>query len=262
MIQPKGAGGGAMARQQEDLSVAPNGPHGRVRRGLELAATVGTILVCASVLWLIATRQFSLPTAARALGPPAVLPQDPISIADDEWEGINTASVAIIEYSDFECPYCAVFANEVLPAIEKSYVVPGKVLLVFRHLPLEQRHPSAFGAAEAAECAGRQGKFWEMHRLLFQDQAHLEKPNLLKRAVALHLDPRQFDECLHEEARGKIRQDQLTAASLSVSGTPTFFVGSVMRDGRVRIVNRLAGAKPFAEFERVLNTLLDAGSAR
>ncbi len=251
-----------MASGQRDPTVESKVPYSRWRRNLDLAATVGIIVVCACVTWLIATGRFSVQPSNPTAGSSTPLPPDPISIAGAEYEGSKTARVAMIEYSDFECPYCSVFANEVLPALERKYVIPGKVLFAFRNLPLERRHPDAFGAAEAAECAGRQGKFWEMHSVLFQDQTHLDRPAIMSRAVALHLDSRQFQECLQGQARDKVKDDQSTAASLSVSGTPTFFVGLIGTDGGVKIVERLAGAKPVVEFERSLDKVLGSVPVR
>jgi len=245
-----------MAFEPRDPTLDSGLRDGRWKQILDLASTIGILVVCASLIWIIATGRVPASSSTLTAESSMPLPADPISIADSEHEGSTTARVALIEYSDFECPYCAVFANEVLPAIERNYVNQGTVLFAFRHLPLERRHASAFGAAEAAECAGRQGKFWPMHHVLFQDQAHLDRPTILARAAELNLDSSKFQDCLQGQAKDKIKHDQLTAASLSVSGTPTYFVGLITADGSVRVTARLAGARPIAEFEHALDKAL------
>jgi protein-disulfide isomerase len=160
--------------------------------------------------------------------------------------------------SEFECPFCARFAADTLPALEKTYVATGKVLLAFRHFPLERIHPSAMQAAEAAECAGSQGRFWEMHDLLFQSPKQLDRPSLDARARALGLDQQAFGRCLNGQR--KIRQEASAAAGLKVSGTPTFFIGS-LSDGQVTVAHRVSGAQPFASFQRILDDLLSTAAA-
>src|SRR5712691_1751168 len=105
------------------------------------------------------------------------LPRDPISIANEPVMGDRAAKVAVIEYSDFQCPFCARYAKETFPQITSDYVDTGKVKYAFHDLPLDF-HKYAFKAAEAAHCAGDQGKFWEMHGLLFQNQAALAPEQL------------------------------------------------------------------------------------
>jgi protein-disulfide isomerase len=130
------------------------------------------------------------------------------------------------------------------------------VLLAFRHLPLTQIHPFAMKASEAAECAERQGKFWEMHDRLFQDQKRLEESSLVERARQIGLNAAQFTACLAGEAASEVQKDAAGANALAVTGTPTFFLGSVESDGRVRVLERFSGAVPVAQFESALDKLL------
>jgi protein-disulfide isomerase len=142
--------------------------------------------------------------------------------------GPAAAPVTIVEFSDFQCPFCARF-EPVLKRVMAKY--PGKVRLVYRHLPLTQVHPDAEKAAEAAICAGNQGRFWELHDLMFQDQGFLDVDALKSKAKTLDLDEPVFDECLDTgKAREALKHDEQTAEQLALSTTPTSFVnGRIFR---------------------------------
>ena len=145
-----------------------------------------------------------------------------ISIDNDPWKGTEDAAVTIVEFADYECPACAQ-AEVIISAILREF--EGQVLFVYKDLPLEHIHPYAFKAAEAANCAGEQDKYWEMHDLLFANQASFHDDAISQFADALELDREQFDQCL---TTGKyvdeIAQDMEEAEEYEVSQTPTFFV--------------------------------------
>lgn len=142
--------------------------------------------------------------------------------------GPATAPVTIVEFSDFQCPFCALF-EPVLKSVMAKYA--GKVRLVYRHLPLRQIHPDAEKAAEAAICAGNQGRFWELHDLMFQDQGFLGADALKDKAKTLALDVPVFDECLDSgRALEALKFDEQAAEQLALSTTPTSFVnGRIFR---------------------------------
>jgi protein-disulfide isomerase len=119
-------------------------------------------------------------------------------------------------------------------------------------------HPFAEKAAEAAECAGRQGRFWEMHAQLFRNQQQLAIENLFRYASDIHLDPDLFGRCLNGEASQTVKDDVALATSFAISATPTFFVGVVQSDGQVKVTDRLAGAQPAQQFEAAVDKLLTA----
>ncbi len=136
--------------------------------------------------------------------------------------GAAAAPVTIVEFSDYQCPFCARFEH-VLKAVMAKY--PEKVRLVYRNLPLPQLHPDAENAAEAAICAGNQGRFWEFHDLMFQDQRLLNIPALKDKAKTLGLNLPAFDECLDSgNAREALKLDERVAEQLALSTTPTSFV--------------------------------------
>jgi protein-disulfide isomerase len=188
----------------------------------------------------------------------ASVPQEPVSLQGAWLEGARNAPVVVIQYSDFECPYCRQFANGTLLDLRRTYVKRGDVLLAFRHLPLRAIHPLAYPAARAAECAGRQGRFWEMHDWLFRDGRSL-KDALSPKALAA---TGMVADCSQASALidAKIAEDVAGARALQVTGTPVFFVGIVRPDGQVKVLRRLSGTLSLQEFSDVLDPLLPFSS--
>jgi protein-disulfide isomerase len=127
--------------------------------------------------------------------------------------------------------------------------------MAFRHLPLEQIHPFALGAAVSAECAGRQDRFWAMHDLLFAKQ-EIDPAHLRAHATTAGLDLKAFDGCLGGQAADRVRQDIAGAQTLGITGTPTFLFGIVQADGRIKVTVRLSGALPADRFRATLDELL------
>jgi protein-disulfide isomerase len=158
--------------------------------------------------------------------------------------GNPKASVIIVEFSDFQCPYCSQVQATLRSVLAKH---EGTVAIAFRDMPVTQIHPLALGAAEAARCAGEQGKFWEYHDLLFGDQSSLDKNGLTAKAAKLQLDEKQFDVCLSSEKyKPQIQQDSQDGMRAGVSGTPGFFVNGTF----------LSGAQPEAAFEKLIQEQL------
>ena len=157
----------------------------------------------------------------------AVLTQ-PVSDRD-HIEGLPTASVTLVEYGDYQCPYC----GAAYPVVKKLQKTLGKKLrFVFRNFPLTEMHPYALVAAEAAESAALQGKFWEMHDLLYEQQTFLE-PNIIPLwAKKIGLDMNQFGTAIKEGTIVKrIKEDRMSGIRSGVNGTPTFFINGVRFDG-------------------------------
>jgi protein-disulfide isomerase len=241
----------------------PGGLLARLRALLETAALLMIVAVCLAMLVAISRTSWSVPPlppqarAARAPRPEPPPPSELITLDGAQLQGSRAAKIAVIEYSDFQCPYCGRFARETLPALEQTYVQPGKVLFAFREFPLESVHPFALGAATAAECAGEQGQFWKMHDLNFADQAHLDEAALQARGKAEGLNAERFDRCLKGGAADKVHADEKAGTALAISGTPTFFLGRLQPDGRVKVVKRLSGALPLADFSAALDPMLE-----
>lgn len=148
---------------------------------------------------------------------------------DDHLSGPRDAPVRLVEYGDFECPSCGAAFPEV-EVVRRA--LDGRLAFVFRHFPLSQVHPHAVRAAEAAEAAAAQGRFWEMHRLLFENQEALGPDELVAYGEALGLDLERFRADLDERRhRQKVRRQLLDGARSGVNGTPTFFVNGHRHDG-------------------------------
>jgi len=146
----------------------------------------------------------------------------------DNVMGASHAPVTIVEYGDFECPNCKQAAPALKLLLERF---AGRVRVVFRHFPLEEVHPHALAAAEAAECAGGQGKFWEMHDLLFANQDHLKTNQLHSYAERLQLDMARYTSEMDDEVyRQRIREQMDGARRSGVRATPTFFVNGRLKD--------------------------------
>ncbi len=201
--------------------------------------------------------------AARPAPPPAeILPTEPTDIARQPFRGAANAKVAIIEFSDYQCPFCARFEKDAYPQILKDYVDTGKVKYVWRDLPLVDMHPHAQKAAEAGNCAGDQGKFWEMHDLMFENQQALAPADLTKHAATLQLNTGLFQTCLDSgRYAAEIKNDVAEAVKFGISGTPSFLVGVVQPNGSVKVVKKMVGTKPFAEFKAAIESALAPGGA-
>lgn len=166
-----------------------------------------------------------------------------VSLDDDPVKGSPDAPVTIVEFSEFQCPYCGYYVREVFPKIDEAYIKTGKVKYVFRDFPLLSIHPNAQKAAEAAGCAAQQGKFWEYHDVLFAHQDALAVPSLKQYAADLGLDSAQFDACLDSGAMAdEVAKDLADGQRYGVSGTPAFFVNGI----------KLTGAQPFETFQDLI----------
>ncbi len=143
---------------------------------------------------------------------------------DDHVRGPDGARVTLVEYGDFECPYCGV-AYGAVKALEQRY--GDRLRVVFRSFPLEQ-HPHAQKAAEAAEFAADAGRFWEMHDTLFEHQRALDESHLLKYAHDLGLDTSAMERALRDDTYAGIVEDQKEGAADIIPGTPAFFLNDVL----------------------------------
>ncbi|MCX7751256.1 MAG: DsbA family protein [Blastocatellia bacterium] len=185
-----------------------------------------------------------------------------LDIAGAPSKGAKDARLVIVEFSDYQCPFCARHVRETVPKIERAYVRTGKVRYVFRDFPLEAIHPQAFQAAEAARCAGEQGKFWEMHDRLFAHQNALQREDLIAHAEALGLNPRRFQQCLEgRRFAERVRRDLSEGQRAGVRGTPSFFVGFAEPGEKVRVMRVLRGAQPYEAFQQTIEELLREGGS-
>ena len=168
--------------------------------------------------------------------------------------GRSDAPITLLEFTDYQCPFCRKFQAETWPLLKKNYIDTGKVRFIVRDLPLSF-HSSARPAAEAAHCAGEQGKFWEMHHALLTGDDPLADGGIDRRAQALGLDLARLHTCT-KAARyeNDIARNTAAADALGIHGTPSFVIGRMVNgalEGQL-----VGGAQPYAEFDAALRQLL------
>ena len=163
--------------------------------------------------------------------------------------------LALIEFSDFQCPYCGRYARETFEKIKLQLVDAGKLTYSFVHFPLESIHGDAVRAAEGAECAGESGKFWEMHDVLFKNQQALALADLRKSAMALGVTAADFDLCMGGRVRSRVSEGLEEGKRLGVSSTPTFLLGEVQGDGQVLVRRRIRGAATYETFDKAVREI-------
>ena len=176
-----------------------------------------------------------------------------VSVDNDAFIGNSKAKVTIVEFSDFQCPFCRSFWSGAYQQIKSEYVDTGKVKFVYRDYPLSF-HPASQVSAEASECADEQGKYWEMHDKIFGEQAKKGTGTVTYGAVELKkwasqigLDSAKFNQCLDSEKyKSEVEKDLADGSAYGVSGTPAFFI-----NGRP-----LVGAQPFSEFKSLIDSEL------
>jgi len=198
---------------------------------------------------------------------PAQVPTQPstlieifqVSLDDDPVKGDPDAPITIIEFSDFQCPFCSRFFTQTLPAIQENYIDTGIVKLVYRDFPIDSLHPNARPAHIAAECADEQGKFWEYHDVLFENQGQWNRlsssdlrSQLNQYATSMGLNSESFDSCLSSQSMAdEVNADYLQASQYGATGTPTFFIGNE-KNGFIKLV----GAQPFTAFQSAIDNQL------
>src|SRR3990172_412896 len=184
-----------------------------------------------------------------------------VSLDDDPVKGDPNAPITIVEFSDFQCPFCARFFTDTLPLIEKNYIETGKVKFVYRDFPIPSIHQNAIPAAIAAECADEQGMFWEYHDKILENQIlwqDLDNQNVVRTfeqfAKELALDTDSFNTCL-ESAKylDEVQNDLNEGVSYGVTGTPGFFIGNEKIG-----YGMVSGAQPYAAFQQVFDQLLES----
>jgi len=262
------------AREEVNIQIGDNG-RGRAVHShniLAVAILVGSLFIAGSVIYGAKAIQKNLggasltgsrgqaAVAGTQNGAPAGEGQA-VQVTDRDDQpiiGNKDAKVTMYEFADFQCPFCARFFSETFNTIKTKYIDTGKVKLIFRHLPLADLHQNAQKASEAAECANRQGKFEQYYETLFSkgqgDGTGLAVADLKKYADDLGLNKgtlgfnkNQFNTCLDQgQAQEAIKQDAALAASLGITGTPTFVING----------QKIIGAQPTSTFEQAIEDAL------
>ncbi len=220
-----------------------------------LAFVVSTgALVVAGLAWIQSNR--ALDEAKHAQTAAASGPS--IDIAGAPRLGPESASVALVEFSDYECPFCIRHYQQTMPKIVQAYLKTGRILYVFRDWPVDELHPQSIRAHEAAHCALEQHKYWEVHGRLFGPPGSHTPELLTGLARDAGLDMTAFAGCIDaRRSDAAIRQTSQTAIGLGATGTPAFYVGVRNRaTDSVTVWQALSGAQPFELFQQAIDAAL------
>ena len=215
----------------------------------QTADTLGTLVVLVVGL-LVLARLLGWNPRAETGPPPAggglSVPSEPLSLTGLNVQGEASADWVLIEFVDFECPACAQFQREVLPIIESKYVKQGKIRFAIwpRPLPI---HPQATAAAEAAECAAVDGKFWGYHNLLFANYQKLDNATIRHLGQQAGVGP-GFAACLEGTMSAKVEASRVAAVKMQVMVTPSFFLGRTRPNGKLQVERRWVGVRSAEKF--------------
>ncbi|MBT3416925.1 DsbA family protein [Candidatus Woesearchaeota archaeon] len=212
-------------------------------KGLKIIIGVLAIVLIISFISNSKTDLQNSPPTGQATGQPTRIQ---VSADDDDFLGDANAPVTIIEFSDYECPFCGRFYTDALQQIKEKYVETGKVKFVYRDFPLSF-HTNAQKAAESAECAGDQEKYYEMHNMLFESGVTGGITSFKQYAANLGLNQNEFDVCLDSgKYYDEIQNDIKDGSAAGVRGTPATFVNGIL----------VSGAQPFSVFEQIIEAEL------
>lgn len=193
-------------------------------------------------------RRGAVPVAAASLPGEKIVPN--VSADDDPYWGPKDALVTVVEFADFQCPFCRRHAQETLPQLKERY--GDKVRYVFRDFPIVDLHPASYASAEAAQCAFAQGGFWPFHELLFKKPEMPTRVDFMRYAAKAGLNAAAFKICVESRHfKDEVKADMDAGVAYGITGTPTFFV-----NGR-----EIDGAASFSEFSRIIDEELKKSAA-
>jgi protein-disulfide isomerase len=185
-----------------------------------------------------------------------------ISLAGAKIRGSASAKVMLLEFSDYQCPFCGRHYRETMPLLEKEFIDAGKIRYAFKDFPIESLHREAIKAHEAANCAADQNKYWPMHSRLFANPRPLGPEQLRAHASAVGVELGAFQQCLDSGKHAKTVQQAVTdAVAAGATGTPAFFLGVVDQGGQsLKAMRFISGAQPYARFKQEIDAVLTGPS--
>jgi protein-disulfide isomerase len=195
----------------------------------------------------------------RARPAPAPFKPADVNVDGSPVLGSANAPITIVEFTDYQCPFCRRHATGTFAQIDKDYVKTGKVRYVVRQFPLKSIHPKAMKASEASLCAGDQDKYWEMHHLIFNKTKTFSQEAWVKHAETLGLKMDVFKDCLENGKKSaQVDQDLKDGKTLGIRGTPGFFIGRSDPDNpnKFKASEFLRGAFPFSSFKETIDKML------
>lgn len=221
----------------------------RLKTTVDTMSSVAVMLAAGVVIW-----KMGFAPAPAQPSQQAVQKVNNVRLDASDLSHITGAGdVIIIEFTDFQCPFCGRHARDTLPTLRKALIDSGKARYASINYPLAAIHPDAVPAAKAAECAGEQGKFWEMHERLFSDATASATGRLDEHLRSIGLDSQRFKQCVtSDRVAMKVQRDHDVGQRLGVSSTPAFFVGRLEQDGGATLLLKISGAKGAEVFERAV----------
>lgn len=221
---------------------------------LTVALAVATLLIQVTIVLRLSGFFASDSTVAFYDAPDGTL----LDITGMPTLGSPSAELVVVEFSDYECPFCQSHATSVLPQLTADYVASGQMRYAFANNPLYGIHPNAFEMATAAICAGQQGRYWAMHDRLFETQPKT-KGEFLEIGAILDLDETLFERCIdaRELHTDVIRRDAQKASDLELTVTPAFAIGRAAGESLVNVEVLVRGAKPLTTFQAAIDEILE-----
>jgi protein-disulfide isomerase len=195
----------------------------------------------------------------RPANAPAAAPTPTtVDVGNGPIKGSTSTQVTLVEFSDYECPFCIRHFNEVMPLIEQNYIKTGKIRYAFRDFPIAERHPQAIMAHTATNCANEQGKFWPLHDKMFTASGTHKPEDLMARAREVGINTGTFNTCMGaNKYTGAIQQSVGYAQSLGGTGTPFFTVGILDPSTKQLLITKvILGAQPYPAFQQALDAAL------
>lgn len=222
-----------------------------MKKDLFLPASIiaAACIIAGTVIYATGAKNLPRPVDNGQDRPAAVVTDEETLIDDDVILGDVNAPVTFVEFGDYQCPYCGKLFNDTELRLREEYVKTGKVKMVYRDFPLSGIHPEAQPSAEAAACAGEQGKFWAYHDLLFKRQLELPGADYVAWATELGLDRTKFKACVDSHAYAEeVAKDYADGVALGINGTPGTFING----------NLIPGAQPYSVFKDAIEAALRA----
>lgn len=219
----------------------------KLKSALDLATSIAIIAVAV----VLVSQRLSQPKPPAR--PKMTVPAEPIDLPPMPKLGSSAAKTVIVEFADFQCPFCVRFNKESMPTLEKEYLDNGKAQFAYAHYPVAS-HAFALEAATAATCAAQQGKFWQFHGTLYE-KGNLSEAAMEAYAREVGLDMPRYSACRsQQEPRDAIKANaEIFRKQFGILGTPAFVIGTLEADGRLRVHSTIDGAKPVDEFRRALD---------
>lgn len=229
----------------------------KIQRGLDVTASICMIVVSVVIITGGWARVPSV--SVGSAGPPMekITSDTLVDLSDIKASvGSDDARFVMVEFTDFQCPFCRKYSREIYPLLKHEFIDSGKIRYIVQNFPLTSIHPLAMFAAKTGQCAAKQGKYWEMHDWMFGNPEKLGEADLLTHAVSIGLNESLLHKCLTEDAEKALDSARTLARTFNIQGTPTFVFAEAQSDGKLRPVAVLKNSQQYANFQAALRELV------